>query len=174
MLAVLFDVEGVLIDVSERLRRCSEEVGIPATGKAPSDPSKRKMFWECFLSSKYLELDKPAECNIKRALELQRTFRLFLVTGAPRRIARHHARILARYGLSFDLFYRKEGDRRPAHVFKAEVARKLIDEGYVIHSVYDDDERVCQVMLRYAQRVFLVRGCDVRPFRAGLLKFLSS
>ena len=172
MKAVIFDIEGVLIDVSERLKLCLEETG-KKFGKIIRSHKElkgnaRKYFWNCFMSEKYLEFDKPLECNIELAKKLQENYKLILITGARDEIARVHEKRLRNYGLRFIIFSRPKGNRLPSAVFKRRIIEELINEGYEIEKVFEDDEENCEMFLRYAKEVYIVKGCEVKLYRKKL------
>ena len=68
----MFDLDGVLVDCSERYRLCLQE----ANGK------RNKRFWECFLSEKYMDLDQPNTETIETLREYyRRGYRIIILTG---------------------------------------------------------------------------------------------
>ena len=70
--AIVFDLDGVLVDCSERYRLCLQE----ANGK------RNKRFWECFLSEKYMDLDQPNTETIETLREYyRRGYRIIILTG---------------------------------------------------------------------------------------------
>ena len=161
---VVFDIEGVLIDVSERIKRCLEEVNkkfrVSARDINELKGEARRYFWEYFMSTKYLHLDKPILCNIELAKELQKRYKLILITGAFCNVAKIHKKKLEKFGLKFMIFCRSIGNKLPAPIFKREIIKKLISRGYEIVMIFDDNEEVCKILSQYAKMTYLVKGCE--------------
>ncbi|RLE47003.1 MAG: hypothetical protein DRJ31_09450 [Candidatus Methanomethylicota archaeon] len=147
--AVVFDLDGVLVDSSERYAKCKEEAG-----------NDRRKFWECFLSEKYMDLDKPREDVVKilRGYLVKR-YRIIILTG---RIRQTHAaktrKQLRKWGIYYhEIVFREKGDYRKDHVYKLEELARLM-ERYMIEVVYDDSTKVLDaIKKRYPQ----VKVCKV-------------
>ena len=178
MKAVIFDIEGVLIDVSKRLKLCLEEVrkkfGKVITSYKELRGNARKYFWDCFMSERYIEFDRPLECNIELAKKLQENYKLILITGARDEIARVHEKKLRSYGLKFIIYSRPRGNRLPSMIFKRKIVEELINEGYEIEKVFEDNEENCEMFLRFAKEVYIVKGCNIKLYRKSLISFFET
>ena len=139
MEVAVFDLDGVLVDVSERLARCLRE----------SNGRRDAVFWNCFLSSKYMYLDKPNRSLIDYVRRLKELgYRIVIVTGR-RRDTQYEATIaqLEAFGIPFDEIYMREpGDYRKDHEFKMDIVKKLLSKGYRVVEVWDDSERVVETL----------------------------
>mgnify|MGYP000389064791 CR=1 FL=1 len=141
--AVVFDLDGVLVDSSERYNKCYEE----ARGN-------RRKFWKCFLSEKYMDLDKPNEEMVKLVRSyLARGYKIIILTGRVKQTQERKTREqLRKWKIYYhEIIFREKGDYRKDHTFKLEHLDKLM-ERYKIEAVFDDSERVVEeVKKRYPQ-----------------------
>lgn len=152
--AVVFDVDGVLVDCSGRLEACLSEAGAVSIerlrGKA------RARFWECFLSERFAYLDKPRREYAGLALDYaSRGYAVLIVTGRPESMREVTLAQLRELGLAEavrEIVFRKRGDRRSEWIVKAEAVKKLA-ERYDIEVVYDDSERVIEELRRAMPRL---------------------
>ncbi len=146
---VVFDVDGVLIDSSARFRACLEEVGLRSLREARG--FRRRLFWDCFLSSKYIYLDRVrVEYATLARSYAERGFRIVVVTGRPRSMEVEtwaQLREAGLEGLVSEVFFRRVGDYRDDSVYKVEVLRRLARR-YVVEVVYDDSEDVVEALRR--------------------------
>ncbi len=150
MIIAVFDLDGVLFDVSERIRRCLEEIGCgDCSSPADLPREKKKAFWECFLSAKYMHLDRLNADVAERVKELkQRGMGIVIITGRREDTQKEYTlKQLRENGVPFDaIFFRKPGDYRRDHEYKAEVIKMLLREGHVVVEVWDDSERVVEAV----------------------------
>lgn len=131
--AIVFDLDGVLVDSSKRYAKCREE--------ARGD---RRKFWECFLSEKYMDLDKPREDAVKILRGyLVKQYKIIILTGRVKQTQATKTREqLRKWGIYYhEIVFREKGDYRRDHVYKLEELAKLM-ERYKIEAVYDDSTRV--------------------------------
>jgi phosphoglycolate phosphatase-like HAD superfamily hydrolase len=146
---VVFDVDGVLVDSSARFRACLEEVGLRSLEGVRG--FKRRLFWECFLSSRYIYLDRVRVEYAALARDYaERGFKVVVVTGRPRSMEVEtwaQLREAGLEGLVSEVFFRRVGDYRGDSVFKVEVLRRLAAR-YVVEAVYDDSEDVVEALRR--------------------------
>jgi len=137
--AVIFDLDGVLVDSSERYRLCEEE-----------SRGDRRKFWDCFLSEKYMDLDKPVEkyIQILKSYAAQ-GYRIIIVTGRVEERQRDRTlRQLSEWGVTFhEIYFRRAGDYRKDYEYKSEVVRRL-SERYRIAAVFDDSKAVVEALRR--------------------------
>ncbi|NPA96328.1 MAG: phosphatase [Crenarchaeota archaeon] len=150
MKTAVVDIDGVLVDCSERLRRCLEESG----GR------KNEGFWNCFLSPRYMHLDRPVPQAIELVRQLKRAgYRIVIVTGR-RSDTQFEATTaqLQRFGVPFDEIYmRRPNDRRKDAEYKAEIVLRLIKKGYEVKLVIDDSEAVCRKLSEILPRAKIMR-----------------
>ncbi len=124
----VFDVDGVLADVSHRLHHLEA----------------RPQRWERFFQSAARDplLDEGAS-RLHTAL---RDHDVVYLTGRPERTRRLTERWFARHDLpTGPLIMRDDHDHRPARWMKREVLRKLAEERDIV-SVLDDDPAVVAVL----------------------------
>ena len=155
--AAIFDLDGVLFDVSERLRRCLEEVG--AESIEEMDREQRRRFWRLFLSEKYMYLDRPNRELAERVRELREGgVRIIIITGRREDTQKEFTlRQLEEAGVPFDeIYFRPPGCFSKDHEFKAEVVEKLRARGYEIIEVWDDSERVAARMRELLPRARVI------------------
>ena len=155
--AAIFDLDGVLFDVSERLRRCLEEVGAESIESMSRE--QRRRFWRLFLSTKYMHLDRPNRELIDYVKDLKRKgHRIIIVTGRREDTQREFTlRQLEEAGIEYDeIYFRPPGCFRKDHEFKAEVVEKLRARGYEIIEVWDDSERVAARMRELLPRARVI------------------
>jgi len=137
--AVVFDLDGVLVDSSERFLKCLDE----------SKNDKQK-FWSCFLSEKYMDLDRPREEYIRILREyLSKGYRIVIVTGrVEERQKDKTLKQLSQWGITFhEIYFRKAGDYRKDWEFKIEIIDRILRK-CEIEAVYDDSDRVIEEIKR--------------------------
>jgi len=141
--AVVFDIDGVLVDSSERFRKAMEEVGVKDPKELAGEARRR--FWEVFLSEKYLHLDTPNEEYIEKLREYRsQGYRIVILTGRPERMRKATEEQLKRLGIEYDeAVFRQEGDYSKDHEFKSK-ALEALKERYRVEAIYDDSEAVAE------------------------------
>jgi len=145
----VFDLDGVLFDVSERLMKCLEEVGSRSTEGVPRE--RLNAFWNCFLGTKYMHLDRPNAEAIEYIRRLRDGgARIVIVTGRREDTQREYTlKQLAEVGVEFDEIYFRPADCfKKDHEFKVEVVKSLLERGYEIAEVWDDSEAVVNALRR--------------------------
>jgi len=135
---VVFDLDGVLVDNSKRLKRSLEEVG--ASSLASLRGKQREKFWSIFLSDKHIDLDEPIYENIEKARKYKEEgYKVVVVTGRPSTMRKRTLVQLRAFGVPFDeIMFRERGDYRKVWQYKVEALRGL---GNVV-AFYDDEEEV--------------------------------
>ncbi|MCS7107101.1 MAG: hypothetical protein NZ902_03240 [Acidilobaceae archaeon] len=130
--AVVFDMDGVLVDSSERFRACEEE------------SQDRRGFWNCFLSEKYVHLDRP-RLEVAQLFKQykERGYKVFVVSGRPRRMMAITLSQLMGMGLRPDRVILKERGYEVEH--KVRAMRELAKR-YEIEVVYDDNPKVAEAL----------------------------
>jgi len=161
MKAVVFDIEGVLIDVSGRLKAClrdvNEEFDLSAESPSELAGEAKRAFWNCFFN-RYFEKDIIIEPMLNLAKILSERYVIAIVTGSPESVARRHLKKLKNAGLEPDfIIWRKKGDYRRAPEFKLSAIEKLIEEEELeIAMVFDDNEEVIEAVKDLATVALLV------------------
>ena len=129
---VVFDLDGTLIDVSERYNICKKK------------SKNNKEFWQCFLSMLYMYLDNPIEKMIEKVREYKRQgYLIIIITGRVEETQKEATlQQLQQFNIPYDLlFMRKLGDFRKDYEFKCSIIEKLLT-GIKIEKIYDDSEEV--------------------------------
>lgn len=145
MKAVIFDIDGVLINPQKRLRKCLEKVN--ATSIRKLHGKKRRKFWDCFLSETYMNLDEPIQENISKLREMKNQgYHIILITG--RREDKQKNKTLEqldKWKIPYDeIYFRKAHDKRKDYTYKSSLIKRLIERGYEIVEVWDDSEKVIE------------------------------
>ena len=141
--AAVFDLDGVLFDVSERLKKCLKETGIKNLKNAPK--AKKNKFWKIFLSPKYMYLDKPNTRLIKHIKELKsNNVKIIIVTGRRKDTQGEYTiKQLKEAEVDYDeIYFRPPNYYMKDFVFKSEILKKLLRKGYEIIEVWDDNVEV--------------------------------
>jgi len=135
--AVIFDLDGVLVDSSERFKRCESESG-----------GDRRRFWDCFLSEKYMDLDRPRPEYVELAKRYAaQGFAVIIVTGRVEEKQRSKTiQQLTQWGVTFsEIYFRQKNDYRKDHELKTEIIRRLSSR-YRIVAVYEDSQAVAEAL----------------------------
>lgn len=124
----MFDIDGVLADVTHRLHHLRA----------------RPQRWERFFAA--ADVDPLLDEGADRLREAQADFEVVYLTGRPERNRRLTERWLAQHDLpTGPLYMREDDDYRPARMMKREVLRRLARTREVA-SVLDDDPAVVRVL----------------------------
>jgi len=156
----VFDVDGVLVDATERLREALRRLGVSsASTPGELDPRLRQRFWEVFLSEDLLALDRPRSVGIQLLLDRLGRGVVLVLTGRPYRLYRATLRELQGFGVPVDrvvVSMRPRGDRRRDVEFKASVLARIPK----VAEVHDDELEVLEAARRLhpEARLFLHRG----------------
>jgi Predicted phosphatases len=106
---VVFDIDGVLVDCSERLEKSLEEVGATKDDLEHS-PEARRRFWRVFLSEKYMHLDRPVDAAVELLRERRKSYGVVIVTGRPKTLLKPTIKQLEDFGIPFDaVVFRAQG-----------------------------------------------------------------
>ncbi|MCX8195935.1 MAG: hypothetical protein N3F67_02515 [Acidilobaceae archaeon] len=138
--AVVFDMDGVLVDSSARFAACLEKAG-----------GRNREFWRCFLSDKYIHLDRPRRevAQIFREYK-QRGYRVFVVSGRPLSMKAVTLGQLVELGVEPDGVFLKSKGYEVEH--KVEVMRRLMRD-YFIEAVFDDNPKVAEELGKLGLKV---------------------
>lgn len=149
---MVFDIDGVLADVSHRLHHLA---------KKPKD-------WNAFFSA--APADPPLPQGIELARQLAQEHKLAYVTGRPERLRRPTIAWLERHDLPRGrLFMRRSGDFRPARSAKVDVLRDL-HRTSPVHVVVDDDAAVVAAMKDAGFSALHATWAITRPELGSLLE----
>jgi len=152
---VVYDIDGVLVDPSERME----------AARRAGD------FWRAFLDPGLLRLDKPYPGMVERAnRDAAAGRRVILLTGRPERLRHATLDELRRFGLNVDsveLVMRRDRDRRPARIVKPELLEHYLGPGVEPDEVYEDELGVAlELRRRFPRaRIYLVARGEARPLR---------
>jgi len=154
---VVFDVDGVLVDPSERLRRAEAASG-----------GDRSLFWRLFLDPvAALAYDKPNYAGVVAARRAATRYQLVVVTGRPHHMMEATLVQLGRAGVPYDAVVFRV-DRTVAPEYKARVVRWLESLGARVVEVHDDSERVLDAVARVSRaRLVLWTTTGPRTYRVN-------
>ena len=162
---VIFDLEGVLIDNSERLRYALQKVN--ARNIDDLSPRLRAKFWRIFLD---LELahrfDKVNPAGMKVLADRSARYKIAIVSGTTKEIALDHINKIKIYSRDNNLsiridyiFYRRK-TKEKAPIFKERIIRMLLLEDRIVE-IHDDNEEVLHRAKKYGIKCYL--WINLRP-----------
>jgi len=143
MKVAIFDLDGVLFDVSKRLEKCLEEVGARSIEEMTRE--QRRQFWKVFLSTKYMYLDRPNKELIGYVRKLKRDgTKIIIITGRREDAQKDYTlKQLEEAGIEYDkIYFRPRNCFLKDADFKAGIVQELKKKGYEIVEFWDDSERV--------------------------------
>jgi len=147
---IIFDLDGVLIDNSERYRLSLAEVDPDVKSHDELPRNKRNQFWRIFLSEKYMDLDKPIPRVIEVLKKRRERFPIVIITGRTSNMLRKTLEQLKTFGIEYDaLIMRQEGIYLKDHDFKEQVIKSL---NLHVVEVHDDSVDVIETLHEYAIR----------------------
>jgi phosphoglycolate phosphatase-like HAD superfamily hydrolase len=131
---ISFDIDGVLVDASERLRMCIKD---------------DKVDWDCFLDCNKLPLDKPKPRIIEYLNFIRdRGFGVIIVTGRRESMRDCTIRQLRAFGISDidGIFMRPDDNREPDPIYKAWMMRNLVRRLNVMAHFDDNPDTVHAIL----------------------------
>jgi len=133
-----FDVDGVLLDVSERFRIAKELV----------ESGRERDFWRVFFREELLLLDKPRGISIELINSRVGRYGLIVITGRPANLYKITLeQIVQNFKLRpTKIFMRRVNDYRPSTIVKLELIEKALNEGYEVVEYHDDDLQVLKTI----------------------------
>ncbi|MEM2137059.1 MAG: HAD family acid phosphatase [Candidatus Methanomethylicia archaeon] len=154
----IFDLDGVIADISERLRRILEAFG----KKKPEELSRveKEKFWEKFLSSEMLQLDKPITETIDYMRKLkEKGVTIVIITGRREDMQKDETlKQLKSWGVPYDkIYFRRKSDVRRDFIFKKSIIEGLRREGYNIIEIWDDSEKVIEEVRKIIPEAKIVK-----------------
>lgn len=152
---VIFDIDGVLVDNTDRLKKSLEEIGV--SNFAELNNEVKKKFWDIFLSPKYIDLDKPNRVAVDWAWRKHREgYGIVVLTGRPGRLSEHTIAQLKGFNIPYHaVIFRPDNVFIKDHAFKENVVRDIRAR---IVEAHDDSEEVCRMYSRYSEKVYFWRN----------------
>jgi len=145
-LVYMFDIDGVLVDVSEKVKIVLRKLGFSENMNSKSlDVVSRQRFWKLFLSEDYLKYDKPRLTGVKLLKDRLNKGRVVVITGRPENLKRKTLEELLKWGVPVHevaFIFRRRGDRRRDVDFKLSIIAKLRN----VVEVHDDAEDVLKII----------------------------
>jgi len=130
-----FDIDGVIVDVTERLR-----VALEVSGGV-----KNRKFRDTFFDPDLIiRLDKPRPIGIELVRDRARKGCIIVITGRPRRLKDVSMEEFIKFTevRPKAIFMRSNRDYRPSCIVKVELVEKALRLNYEIIELHDDDEEV--------------------------------
>lgn len=143
----VFDLDGVLFDVSKRLELCLAEAGAESVDSMPR--GRKSLFWDCFLSDRYMHLDVPNKELVEYVKSLKsQGYKIVIVTGRRADTQRHYTiKQLREAGIPYDeIFFRPAKSYKKDYELKAEIIKRLIQSGCEVAEVWDDNKDVVEAI----------------------------
>jgi phosphoglycolate phosphatase-like HAD superfamily hydrolase len=142
MEVAIFDLDGVIADVSGRIEKALRELGKENLNELSREDRRR--FWEIFLNPELLELDKPRMDVIDYMRKIKdKGLRIIIVTGRTIKQKNETLKQLSSWGVPYDeIYFRMAGDLRKDSIYKREVVKLLLRRGYSIVEVWEDSDEV--------------------------------
>jgi hypothetical protein len=169
---IICDIDGTVLDVTRRIARSLEEIGVPPTDQplrvADTVPRNlRSRFYDVFLSEKYADLDEPVPEIIEAIAVKQRSVSLPVVylSGRPEGLRGATESALKGLDLPYTeiLLRPKRQQMMRTTEFKIQAVKH---RDYDPRVVYDDDVEILaafRTAFRSAE-LHLVRGPQVTPW----------
>ncbi|MCX8168678.1 MAG: hypothetical protein N3E39_00420 [Candidatus Methanomethylicia archaeon] len=139
----IFDLDGVIANVEERLKKVLEKVNKKSINEI-SRYEKRK-FWNEFLNPRLLILDKPNTEIINHIKKLKdEGFKIIILTGRSEDKQKNETiKQLNLWGVPYDeIYFRSKKDFRKDSIYKKSVIKKLLNKGYKVVEFWEDSEEV--------------------------------
>ncbi len=142
---VIFDLDGVVFDVSKRINAALEEAGVESVDELRYNPKAKRRFWDAFLSAKYMHLDMPRYDVINKMWELKRKgYKIIILTGRVLETQGDETIMqLKKYNIPYDeIYFRRKRDKRKDYEYKASIVMWLKHSGCEIVEIHEDSEEV--------------------------------
>ena len=138
---LILDLDGTLFDTSARWNECEKLTN-----------GNKRMFWECFQSPRFMNLDKPkweVIKFVKQLIEEKKPEVIAVVSGRSEKQRKETLKQLSDIGIeSNEVVLRGEKDFRKDHEFKSDAIRRLKEK-------YDQDKVIAiddnDVVLKYLE-----------------------
>ena len=163
---IIFDLEGVLIDNSERLNYALSIIGARSIDAIPL--RQRSRFWRIFLDLELAKrMDRVNDFGLQILSERSGNNRIAIVSGTTREIGSYQLDLIRRRASELSLniridfvFLRPKGSKERAVVFKERILRWLLLEDDVAE-IHDDEEEIVEMAKKYGVKGVLWR--NLRP-----------
>ena len=137
---LILDLDGTLFDTSARWNECEKLAN-----------GNKRMFWECYQSPRFMNLDKPkwdVITFVQQLIEEKKPEVIAVVSGRSEKQREDTLKQLSEIGIEpNEVVLRAEKDFRKDHEFKSDVVRKLkekYDQDKVI--AIDDSDAVLEYL----------------------------
>ena len=168
---IIFDIEGVLIDNSERFKTALARIDRSAKKPEELDARSRTVFWKIFLNPDLSrKLDRINKAGVEYLIEkLRQGKNIILLSGAPKEIVLIHLEKIRQYlhqrGIKENfsrVIWRGRNDKRKAEEFKLDMIRKLrLFFNEEIEEIHDDNPFVIETLKKFARKAFLWEKCRI-------------
>lgn len=142
---VVFDLDGVIFDVSARLRAVLEELRVKSMDEVKRNPKLRNKFWKLFLSQKYMYLDAARINVIEYMRNLKKKgYKIVIITGRVlEKQGEETKRQLDENKVPYDeIYFRRKNDRRKDVEYKKAIIQWLIYNGCDIVEIHEDSREI--------------------------------
>jgi len=123
---LILDLDGTLFDISARWNECEKLAN-----------GNKRMFWECFQSPRFMNMDKPKReviTFVQQLIEEKKPEAIAVVSGRSEKQREDTLKQLSEIGIEpTEVVLRGEKDFRKDHEFKRDAIRKLMEK-------YDQDK----------------------------------
>ena len=141
----IFDLDGVLIDISERIKAVLDYLGLnPYISPSALRGEKKRRFWKYFLSDMFLDYDRPRRVGIELLLDRLKKGIVVIVSGRPTSLKEATLRELKEFNVPVDkikFFFRGLGDYRREKELKLHFFKIISNMGEIVE-VHDDSAEV--------------------------------
>ena len=128
---LILDLDGTLFDTSARWKECEKLAN-----------GNKRMFWECYQSPRFMNLDKPKWKVIefvKQLIEEKKPEVIAVVSGRSEKQREATLKQLSEIGIEpNEVVLREEKDFRKDHEFKSDAIRRLKEK-------YDQDKVIAKI-----------------------------
>jgi len=152
---LILDLDGTLFDTSARWNECEKLAN-----------GNKRMFWECYQSPRFMNLDKPkwdVITFVQQLIEEKKPEVIAVVSGRSEKQREDTLKQLSEIGIEpNEVVLRGEKDFRKDHEFKSDVVRRLkgkYGEGKVI--AIDDSDAV----LKYLEEEEGIETIDAKTIK---------
>lgn len=138
---VVYDLDGTLLDVSERLNKAKEEAGVQDLDNATDEEYEKVM--SIFNSVKYIDFDKPKENVVNQLRQEANKYGVFIMTGRTKDMSRATKNQLNEFDIPYDEIIHVNENLRDVNQTaenKALEIKKLSDNYEIIKFVDDEEE----------------------------------
>lgn len=146
---VIYDLDGTLLDDSERIKASLEDIGIPEKTIDTLTEEEGEKFDKIYHSAKYLDLDKPIQLQIENLKKDADEYTVWIVSGRHKDMSKATKKQLDNFDIPYDNLELLSIDIehiKQVPETKKQFVQKLIDKGAEIVKYVDDDENVIEAL----------------------------